>query len=271
VEIMISHERDDPELARTYDRVSDPQFEGGRRLVERLELGPGDRVLDVGCGTGRLAEWIAGRVGSAVVGVDPLPERIALARARAPALRFEVGRAEDLGAFADASFDAVCLSAAFHWVEDQPRALGEAARVLRPGGRLGITTLARELRRQGTVARVVASVLARPPWREPAVRAADGVRGATLTEIVTMLQQAGLDLLELHVVQRRRRHDGGEDVLAFLESSTFGNFLSAVPGELRPQLRAALVAAFEAGRGPDGIAIEHHAVLLVAERATPRP
>src|SRR5262249_8757268 len=138
---------DTSQLAETYDRISDFQFEGGKRLVERLNLQAGERVLDVGCGTGRLAHWIAERVGptGSVAGIAPLAERIALATARADAITFAVGQAEDLGAFADESFDAVTMSAVFHWVADKPRALAEIRRVLRPGGRLGVTTIAGEL------------------------------------------------------------------------------------------------------------------------------
>src|SRR5215470_19959190 len=97
------------ELAEMYDRVSDLQLEGGKRLVERLGLKEGARVLDVGCGTGRLAQWIAERVGTTgvVAGIDPLEERIQIARARVGSVRFEVGRAEHLGAFDDASFDII--------------------------------------------------------------------------------------------------------------------------------------------------------------------
>src|SRR6185436_17144255 len=99
---------DTRQLAETYDRASDLQFESGKRLVERLGLEEGARVLDVGCGTGRLARWMAERLGprGSVVGIDPLEHRISVARSHAGAARFEVGQAEDLGAFADASFDA---------------------------------------------------------------------------------------------------------------------------------------------------------------------
>ncbi len=263
---MVSHAHDSPELARTYDRISDSQLEAGQRLVERLALTPGERVLDIGCGTGRLAEWIAGRIGPNVVGIDPLPERIALARARAPALRFEVGRAEQLGEFPDAGFDAVCLSAVLHWVEDKARALGEIARVLRPGGRLGITTRARELDRQSTIAEVLGSLVRTPPYRQWARQVPGAKQAATLTEMVSLLRGAALDVRELHVVQRRQRHERGADVVDFFDSSAFGNFLSFVPEEVRGPLRAELVNAFDARRGPEGILIRDYGVLIVADR-----
>src|SRR5689334_14622239 len=106
-----SFAHDSAHLAETYDRVSGLQFEGGKRLVERLGLEEGARVLDLGCGTGRLTRWIGERLGptASVVGIDPLEERIGVARSQGGAARFEVGQAEDLGAFEDASFDSVCM------------------------------------------------------------------------------------------------------------------------------------------------------------------
>lgn len=65
---------------------------------------------------GRLARWIAERLGpkGSVVGIDPFEHRIRVARANAGTVRSEVGQAEDLGAFEDSSFDAVCLSSVLH-------------------------------------------------------------------------------------------------------------------------------------------------------------
>src|SRR5215218_1410938 len=138
-----SFAHDNRHLAETYDRVSDLQFEGGKQLIERLGLEEGARVLDVGCGTGRLTRWIAERLGpkGSVVGIDPLEHRITVARSEAGPVRFEVGQAEELGAFEDSSFDAVCLSSVLHWVADKARALAEIRRVLRPGGRVALTTV----------------------------------------------------------------------------------------------------------------------------------
>src|SRR5258708_20812250 len=110
--MTISFAHDSRHLAETYDRVSDLQFEGGKHLVERLDLAEGARVLDVGCGTGRLAGWMVERLGpkGSVVGIDPLEDRVRVARSHGGAVRFEVGQAEDLDAFEGASFDAVCMS-----------------------------------------------------------------------------------------------------------------------------------------------------------------
>src|SRR5690349_22998598 len=121
---MTSFTHDSRSLAETYDRVSDLQLEAGKGLVEQLGLVEGARVLDVGCGTGRLAHWITERVGTkgAVAGIDPLEERIHIARSRGAAVRFEVGQAEDLRAFEDESFDVVCMSSVFHWIADKAKA-----------------------------------------------------------------------------------------------------------------------------------------------------
>ncbi len=261
---------DTSHLAETYDRLSDSQLEGGKRLAERLGLKAGDRVLDVGCGTGRLARWMAERVGAtgAVIGIDPLAERIAIARAHAAGLTFEVGQAEDLGAFPGESFDAVCMSAVFHWVSDKPKALAETRRVLRRGGRLGVTTLPRELIGAGTVAAVLAPLLGRSPYVERVDLSALAIasRGHTTTELISLVLDSRLELTELFVVARTRSHPTGADVVDFLESSSFGNFLRVVPEELRPSLRADLTASFDERKGPEGIVMRDWGTLFVATR-----
>jgi arsenite methyltransferase len=267
---MTSFDHDNSRLAETYHRLSDSQFEGGKRLVERLSLKAGDRVLDVGCGTGRLARWIAERVGSggSVAGIDPLAERIAIARARAEGISFEVGHAEDLSAFASESFDAVCMSAVFHWVSDKPKALAEVRRVLRSGGRLGVTTLPRELQSASTMAAVCGSVFGRSPYKERVEPSAFVLarQGHTTTEIIMMLLESRLELLELHVLRRTRSHSSGQDVVDFVESSSFGNFLCIVPEDLRASLRVDLAAVFDARKGADGISMQEYGTMFVAGR-----
>lgn len=265
-----SFEHNSCSLAQTYDRVSDLQFERGKRLVERLGLDGGARVLDVGCGTGRLAHWIAERVATkgAVTGIDPVEERIQIARSHGGAVRFEVGRAEDLRAFEDASFDAVCMSSVLHWVADKARALGEVRRVLRPGGRLGVTTSPHELARAGTVRLVLEPLLARERYagRVDASTLTFANRACTTTEIISLVLESRLDLVELHVMQDTQMHASGEALVTFIEASAFGTFLRPIPEYLRPALRADLVAAFDARRGPEGVALRSWGALFIAAR-----
>ena len=264
-----SFTHDSRHLAETYERVSDLQFEGGRRLVERLGLEEGARVLDIGCGTGRLARWIAEWLGprGSVVGIDPLEERIGVARSHGGVVRFEVGQAEALGAFEDASFDAVCMSSVLHWVSDKARALAEIRRVLRPGGRLGVTTRPYELAHAGTVAHVLHPLLQRPPYAGHVdLSALAAGKRCTSTDLVLLVLESGLELVELHITQHASRHESGAAFLDFAEASSFGNFLRIVPEELCASLRADLVAGFDRQKGPDGVVVRGWGVLFVAMR-----
>ena len=107
-------------------------------LIEALAVGPGTRLLDIGCGTGDLAARSVAR-GADVTGIDVASTMVAIARAKVLGARFLVGDAEALG-FGPATFDAVaCAFCVWHLAEPD-RAFAEAARVLRTGGAFGFTT-----------------------------------------------------------------------------------------------------------------------------------
>jgi SAM-dependent methyltransferase len=96
----------------------------------------GRRMLEVGCGTGRLAAALAERAGAEVTAVDA--SRAMVEQARARGVDASQARAESLP-FPDASFEAVVMRMAVHLLE-RPVALAEAARVLTPGGTLALAT-----------------------------------------------------------------------------------------------------------------------------------
>jgi ubiquinone/menaquinone biosynthesis C-methylase UbiE len=264
-----SLDHDSRHLAETYDRMSDLQFAGGKRLVERLDIAHGARVLDIGCGTGRLAQWMLERVGpsGSVIGIDPLAERIAIARSHGSAARFEVGQAEDLRAFDDATFDAVVMSSVFHWVSGKAEALAELRRVLQPGGRLGLTTIPNELSRVGTVSLTLRPLLQRAPYAGHVDHSALGNgRRCTSTDLVNLVLDSGMEIVDLHVTQHTSQHESGEAFLDFAESSSFGNLLRLVPEHLRPSLRKDLIEAFDAQRTSEGVAVRGWSAMVVAMR-----
>ena len=135
--------------ARVYDLGNGLLGRRGKRLramvADDLKLRPGDRVLDVGCGPGRLAIAFAERVApsGSVDGIDAAVEMInrasSRARKRGAAATFQVAFAQQLP-FPDATFDAVACTLALHHVaeDDQRTAVGEMYRVLKPHGRLMI-------------------------------------------------------------------------------------------------------------------------------------
>ncbi|HSK14930.1 MAG TPA: methyltransferase domain-containing protein [Gaiellaceae bacterium] len=129
-------------LARDYDRLR-PVDANWREVAGAIaEAGEvtGSRVLDVGCGTGRLAAALADR-GARVWGVDPSDGMLAQARAVAGRkVGLKQGRAEELP-FKDGWFDCAVLRLVVHLV-DRPRAFAELRRVLAPGGRVVIATFA---------------------------------------------------------------------------------------------------------------------------------
>jgi ubiquinone/menaquinone biosynthesis C-methylase UbiE len=122
--------------AGDYESVAELIWEVGERIVRRVGIGPGERVLDVACGTGNAAIRAA-EAGGRVVGLDATPELLERARALSGDVDWVEGDAEALP-FADDEFDVVLSTFGCMFAPRHEAAAGEIARVLRPGGRFGI-------------------------------------------------------------------------------------------------------------------------------------
>ena len=209
--------------------LADSYHPGGptltRRLATRLDLRAGERVLDVASGRGRTAVTLAAEYGVDVTGVDLSDANVALATGAAQSAglayraRFRVGDAELLPVDAR-SVDVVVCECAFCTFPDKPTAAAELARVLGPGGRLGITDvtvypdrLPHELTGPGAW---IACVADARPLDEYAALLTDAGLTVTYTErhddaIVAMIDQIEARLTVVRMTARARAEAFGVD------------------------------------------------------------
>jgi ubiquinone/menaquinone biosynthesis C-methylase UbiE len=266
----ISLALDTPDLAEHYERASaERQFKVGQALVVALGIKPGDRVLDIGAGTGLLARYVAELVGpnGRVEGIDPLALRIAIAKQKGvPNAGFRVGTADNLSGFAAASFQAAYLNAVFHWLPEKLEPLRQIARVLVSNGRLGISTASRDHR--GALQEIKAKVLAREPFSRFRQADDEGLAYAvTASELEDLLKQTGFAIARLDIVPNENFLPDGDTAIRFSEASSFGNFLGHLPEAIRPEARAAITAELEALRTPEGIPLRNARIVAIATKA----
>ena len=137
--------------ATQYSTLAQPQFNGGCEFIDTLGLKPGDKVLDMGCGTGEITRYLAEKVGKngEVVGVDPDAERIKLAQkniANIPNVVVEVGDSGTEFPHANEAFYDIHFSNhAFHWIDLKGQQIfaKKAFECLKPQGLLAIRCLAK--------------------------------------------------------------------------------------------------------------------------------
>jgi len=157
-------------------------------ILDATAVGDGTRVLDAGCGSG-LTLVLAAERGASVAGLDVSPGLLTVARERLPDADLRLGDLQVLP-FADASYDVVLGINAFQFAADPVAALGEARRVVRPGGLVAASLFAEPERCESTAIHLAMSALS-PPARQsshqPYALSAPGGLERTLSE-------AGLDV-----------------------------------------------------------------------------
>jgi ubiquinone/menaquinone biosynthesis C-methylase UbiE len=265
--VAISLEQDTPELARTYEQAGVLQFHHGKFLIGPLALKRGDHVLDIGAGTGRLAEFVAGLVGpeGRVIGIDPLEYRIAIARLRqSKTLTFETGRAEDLSRFRESQFDAIYLNSVFHWIVEKDRALREIYRVLKPGGLVGLNVQDPARPHESRI--LLRSAIAKAGLGD---RHNESHRffGATDEQLKALFATAGFIAYRSDLRSLIDVHGDADSLFRWSESSAFGNFLDDFSQSEREQVRSVFARLVEAKRTPEGLRIERHLRFAFARKA----
>jgi trans-aconitate methyltransferase len=167
-----------------YDDRHSFVWKAGLGLLELLEPRAGERILDVGCGTGHLTAQIAER-GSDVVGLDASLSMVAQARQNFPKMKFQLADVRNFQV--EAPFDAVFSNAALHWVREPEAAIACMARALKPGGRLVL-----EMGGKGNIARIMAE--AEAVLREAGFQAEHRWYFPSIGEYASLLEKHGFEV-----------------------------------------------------------------------------
>jgi trans-aconitate 2-methyltransferase len=208
--------------ARTYDRVAGPMTRWGLDVLDRLPLAGDERVMDAGCGTGRITEQLAERLPDGhVIALDGSPAMIEEARGRLARFGDRVDYVvADLGARLpiDQPVDAVLSTATFHWVPDHDALFRNLAAVIRAGGRLvaqcgGYGNI-------GRVKRAAASV--GDGWLGPA-------HYETAEDTERRLATAGFVEIRCWLTEEPTRFERGEPFEAYLRTVALGPQVERLP------------------------------------------
>ena len=219
-----------------YDAKHAFVWEKAKGVVELLAAKPGERILDLGCGTGTLAAEIAAS-GAQVVGVDRSPEMIDEARKKFPALHFEVCDARSLKFSTE--FDAVFSNAALHWIPEAASVVEGVSRALKPGGRF-----VAEFGGKGNVQNIVAALETALTQLGISAEGANPWYYPSIAEYSTLLDQHGLEVHEAVLFERPTKLEDGERGLANWITMFGASFLQRIPESRHEDfLRAAENAA----------------------------
>lgn len=186
--------------AETYDKVADPQEQWAREILARLPLDGTERVLDAGCGSGRVTKLLLERAGS-VVAVDADASMVAKARAALPD-SVPVLHQDLLDLALDEPVDAVFSCAVFHWITDHDRLFSRLHATMKPGARL-----VAQCGGDGNIAKVL----------ELVGRSTDGLLFATAEDTERCLTDAGFKGVRTWLEPKPTRVG---DVEAFLRTVT---------------------------------------------------
>jgi trans-aconitate 2-methyltransferase len=215
--------------ATSYDRVSTPQVEMAKAVLERLPLRGDETVLDAGCGSGRVTALLLERLPDGhVVAVDSAPSMVEHAREALPPSRATVLCQSLTELILEEPVDAAFSNAVFHWIADHERLFQRLSAALKPGARL-----VAQCGGKGNIdafRRLADEVAAEPPYAEHMSDFEGPWNYAAPEDTEALLAAAGFDEVRCWL---EPWPVSPENPLEFARTVCLGNHLEALPEELR--------------------------------------
>lgn len=223
--------------AETYDAVSDPQFEWGMEVLDRLQLRGDEVAVDAGCGSGRVTAELAERLPDGrVIAVDGSEAMVAKAKERlGDRADYLVSDLVELEV--DEPVDLVFSTATLHWIHDHDRLFRQLGAALKPGGRL-----VAQCGGHGNVAahgRAIAAVAADPNFGQHLGGAKALWNFASPEETEPRLRAAGFEEVRCWLQPKPVQP---ERPLEFISTVTLGPVLDQLPPEKRRPFAEAVLA-----------------------------
>jgi trans-aconitate methyltransferase len=211
-------------------------------LIDLLDPRPGERILDLGCGTGHLTSQLAER-GAEVIGLDGSVSMIAQARQNYPKLKFVLADARTF-TFGE-PFDAVFSNAALHWITEANSVAAGVARALKPGGRFVF-----EMGAKGNIARIIEALTAalqeagypaRNPWYFPSAG-----------EYSAVLEEHGFEVRSLWTLERWNKLEHPEKGLREWLEMFAGAWFEGIPAKTHENIVTEIESRLRPGLWRDG-------------------
>jgi len=240
-----------------------------RRLVEVAAIKPGDRVLDVACGTGVMTRLLANKIGSAgqVVGFDLNAGMLARARASretAAAIEWRLGNATDMP-FADASFDCVICQHGLQFIPNKAAAVSEMHRVLADRGRIVISVW-RSIEHCPWQA-AIADAVERNIGSEQAAQIRSAFSFGDADQLQQMIVAAGFRGVEIRVERETIRHPSmAEYVPSYISATPVAAAIAGLDKEEQATITTDVRDALTAYRVGDGFAAPVEAHVAIGHR-----
>lgn len=258
--------------AEAYERYLVPTWSRpwAERLIELAAPEPGDRVLDVACGTGIVARLAAARVGEqgSVVGLDLNEDMLDVARAAArdsrPPVEWRQGDATELP-LPDATFDLVLCQQGLQFFVDREVALREMRRVLGPGGRLGLSYLRPISHNPGWEA--LTDALARHAFPDAGEMLRSPFPEGDSAELRELVTSAGFRDVQIRIVVVGVRYPSANDLVRWeAAASPLAGPLAALDAVVREAMIRELGEALRPYTDDDGIVFPSETYVATARR-----
>ena len=229
----------------------------GEDLMQLLGPRPGERILDLGCGTGQLTSVIAA-AGASVLGLDASPDMIGQARQNYPRLSFLLQDAQSMNF--EGEFDAIFSNAALHWIPDAAAVAGNMAKALRTGGRLVL-----EMGGKGNI-RVIDAAISHVLRQEGIAQTPASTHYfPSVSEYSSLLEQHGFEVRSAVLFDRPTALAGEDGMEQWLRQFARHSFTSFATQQGRESAMAQVVALLRpALYGSNGWTADYRRLRIVA-------